>query len=474
MIKSLLGALALTALTAAPALAVTFQHVVVVIQENRTPDNLFYGLCSQTGVVCSTSPTAGQYNILTTNWVDKNAPGGSRNPSIVPLGTSYDIEHNWASFNTQCDMVGGACRADQSSPCAVGPCPAEPSYGAVVDTHLQPYYDLVRGYGWGNYFFATNEGSSWPGHQMIFGDTTAVSQAQDNAGNLIADAGPGGCISGSPAGVVGPHRTYIGTALPCVEHTTLSDLLEAKGLTWAYYGVTDRYWPDPNPNGLWTAPNSIQHICGTDKTQGQCVGSDFTSHVKFTPSQVLTDIQNCALANMVWVTPEGQASDHSNGGPTGVLGPAWVASIVNAVGNSACKNPDGSTYWNSTAIIVTWDDWGGWYDHVLPPIAPAPDGGTEFGFRVPVVVVSAYTSAGITRNKVEDFSSITRFAEKNFGIAEGALGLTDAHFTGDLSEYFPRKTPRAFVPIATPGVSAQTFLLMDADTTRRPTPPDTD
>ena len=68
----------------------------------------------------------------------------------------------------------------------------------------------------------------------------------------------------------------------------------------------------------------------------------------------LTDIANGQLASVSWVIPTGQASDHPaiNDG----TGPSWVASVVNAIGNSQ--------YWSNTAIIITWDDWGGWYDHV--------------------------------------------------------------------------------------------------------------
>ena len=102
-----------------------------------------------------------------------------------------------------------------------------------------------------------------------------------------------------------------------------------------------------------------------------------------------------------------------------------MASIVNAVGTSPCKNPDGSSYWNSTAIIVTWDDWGGWYDHEPPWIEQHPQGGYQIGFRVPLIVVSAYTPAGFIGNTREDFGSVVRFIERNFGILEGALTFAD-------------------------------------------------
>ena len=73
--------------------------------------------------------------------------------------------------------------------------------------------------------------------------------------------------------------------------------------------------------------------------------------------------------------------------------------IVNAVGNSKCTEPStAATYWDSTAIIVTWDDWGGWYDHEPPWIEAYPQGGYQMGFRVPLLVVSAYTPAGYISN----------------------------------------------------------------------------
>ena len=136
-----------------------------------------------------------------------------------------------------------------------------------------------------------------------------------------------------------------------------------------------------------------------------------------------------------------------------------MSSIVNAVGQSTCKNPDGSSYWSTTAIIVTWDDWGGWYDHEAPTIEPFPQGGYQMGFRVPLLVVSAYTPAGFIGNAREDFGSMVRFVEHNFGIAEGSLTFADARGgTGDLMEFFSLSNlPRAFQAIKAP-LSAQYFL----------------
>jgi phospholipase C len=144
--------------------------------------------------------------------------------------------------------------------------------------------------------------------------------------------------------------------------------------------------------------------------------------------------------------------------PDNTGGPSWVASIVNAVGTSPCTNADGSSYWNSTAIIVTWDDWGGWYDHQPPLIEPYPQGGYQMGFRVPLLIISAYTPAGFIGNSRESFGSVIRFVERNFGIMEGALTFADARAESNLKEFFSlRNLPRTFTPINAP-LMAKYFL----------------
>jgi phospholipase C len=198
---------------------------------------------------------------------------------------------------------------------------------------------------------------------------------------------------------------------------------------------------------------AIKHMC---VAVGQtCTGKVWTSNVDFNPSDVLSDISNCKLRGVSWVTPDGSDSDHIGYGvSTG--GPSWVASIVKAVGTSKCK--DGTTpYWDDTVIIITWDDWGGWYDHVAPPIEAAPQGGYQMGFRVPLIVVSAYTPAGYISNLYEDFGGVIRFVERNFRIGEGALTFADARGTGDLSEFFSLAQPRPFQAIKAP-LSARYFL----------------
>jgi phospholipase C len=172
------------------------------------------------------------------------------------------------------------------------------------------------------------------------------------------------------------------------------------------------------------------------------------------------------LANLTWVIPTGQNSDHAKGNDGG--GPSWVASIVNAIGKATSCDSNG--YCEDTAIIITWDDWGGWYDHEPPTILNYPQGGYQLGFRVPLICVSAFTPAGYINNDHHDFGGILRFIEGNFAIKKGLLGFSDYRTgrsdPGDLINFFNHPY-RSFNPIAAP-LNASFFI----NDTRQPTDPD--
>jgi phospholipase C len=431
-----------------------FQHVVVIFQENRSPDNLFQGLCSPpfgTASSCSTTPTGSQYDILTKNWLDNTSPTGTTRPTPGPLANNYDPYHTHGAFSTTCDADStGACRMDgAANDACTGTCPSRMAYYYVSnsDKTLDPYLSLATQYGWANYMFQTNQGPSFPAHLYIFGGTSAPSAADDAAGifaaeNMHPDGATPGCIALSTTYV-----ELIGTSgenqsvYPCFEHQTMSDLFDSSGVSWKYYTPAD--------DTIWTAPNAINHICvPSAPSGGTCTGSEYLSNVIKPSSQVLTDISNCNLPQVSWVIPGGKKSDHpkSNTGE----GPSWVASIVNAIGNNpTCKNNE--VYWDNTAIIITWDDWGGWYDHEPPTFLHGVQGDYQLGFRVPMIVVSAYTPLGYVDNTRMDFGTLLRFMEQNFGIAEGALNFADARSTNDLLEFFDfSKSPRAFKTIAAP------------------------
>jgi hypothetical protein len=276
----------------------------------------------------------------------------------------------------------------------------------------------------------------------------------------------GGCIAKSTTSVLilspnptpPPYGAETTKMFPCFEHQTMADLVP----DWKYYAA--------GADSIWTAPDAIEHICLP--SGGVCTG--WGTHVNaIKPAQVLTDIGHCNFHDLTWATPTAPNSDHNNLNDGG--GPSWVASVVNAIGNSPCTdtvNHKTLSYWQDTAII-TWDDWGGWYDHEAPTFLAGVQGDYQYGFRVPMIVVSAYTPQGFVDNQQHDFGSILRFIEFNFanlGLTEGELGFADSRATTDLREFFHlNRAPRTFTTIAAPKGAA--FFINDP---RPPEPPDDD
>lgn len=248
---------------------------------------------------------------------------------------------------------------------------------------------------------------------------------------------------------------------PCFEHPTLTDELDTKGISWRYY--------TPILNSIWTGPLAIQHMCGPNvppPNATSCTSTnwanDVVGYTAKDPAPILTDINQQQLATVSWVVPAGQNSDHP-GSTDNTDGPSWVASIVNAIGNGP--------YWSNTAIFITWDDWGGFYDHVRPP--KVIDNGTSwgsgyvYGFRVPLIVVSPYAKARYISHQNHDFGSILHFIENNFLLP--SLGYADA-YADDMSDCFDfTQTPLSFTPINAP-LGADHFL----HDQRPPTDPDDD
>jgi phospholipase C len=456
---------------AASAQISNFQHVVVIVQENRTPDNLFQGLCTRpygSSMNCSASPSASQYNIQTANWIDKSSSTGVTQPGTVALANKYDLNHAHEAFVQMCDQnpSTGACKMDgAASVSCSGTCPSRPQFRYVDNTRglLNPYLAMATQYGWANYMFQTNQGPSFPAHQFLFGGTSAPSAADDAAGifaseNMTGVAKIAGCTAptGTTVEVINPSQGENSKIYPCFEHQTMADILPP-AITWRYYA--------PSAGSIWTAPNAIDHICKSTGPGGKCAGDDWTNNVDLTPANVLRDIGNCNLRSVTWVIPSGQNSDHANVNDAG--GPSWVASIVNAIGKStSCDANTG--YWKNTAIFVVWDDWGGWYDHEPPTILSQPEGDYQYGFRVPLIAISAYTAAGYINNVRHDFGSLLRFIESNFGIAQGSLNFADARAQTDLTGFFDlTKPPRTFQIIGAPKNGY--FFLTDK---RRATDPD--
>jgi phospholipase C len=406
--------LMLAALWAASALAQSpIQHVIIVVQENRTPDNLFHGFpgadIADSGV----------------NSLGENIP-----LKPVSLASGYDLDHSHSSFLAMWDNgnMDGADKVPVSCPPKKQMCaPKNPQFRYVKTDQVAPYFQMGEQYTFADRMFQTNQGPSSPAHQFLMSGTSAPSDTSDlydETNAFHTNKAGTGCFARQDAYVllIDPSGNDSQQAYPCFDHQTLPDLLDAAGVTWRYYTASVR--------SGWTAPNSIQHLWS---------GPDF-QNVIVDPTTILTDIAQNQLAGVSWVTPIWQASDHADFNRK--LGPSWVASIVNAVGSSP--------YWPSTAIFVTWDDWGGWYDHVAPTIYDQ----YTYGFRVPLLVISPYAKQAYVSHVTHDFGSILHFTEEVFNLP--SLGFADSR-ADDLSDCFQFGEFHEFRPIAAP-YAARYFL----------------
>jgi len=397
------------------------QHVIIIFQENRTPDNLFHGL-----------PGADIAN------VGLNSHGAIVKLQPVSMTAPYDLDHSHPGFKTEFnggkmngfDLVHFSCPSQS--------CTTTTAYGYVPPSQVAPYFQLARQYTFADRMFQTNQGPSFPAHQFIISGTSTNSPGS----TLLAAENPfyaGGNVqncdgsASSRVRMIDPSGSEATLLLPCFDHQTLTDRLDARGISWRYYA--------PSTGGLWNGPDAISHIRN---------GVDWAK-VAIPQTQILTDISSGHLRSVSWIIPSGRASDHALS--TDGSGPSWVASIVNAVGNSK--------YWNSTAVLITWDDWGGWFDHVKP----VQYNSYELGFRVPLIVVSPYARPGYVSHVQHEFGSLLHFTENVF--STGTVGYTDAR-ADNLADCFNfAQTPVPFRQISAP-ITANNFLRRPQDTT----PPD--
>jgi len=395
------------ATTLATVVPIPIKHVVIIFQENRDTDNLFHDV----------NLMAKGADLATTGL---NSLGDLITLQPRPLADDYEFSHLHGDFldlwdggkMDGADKVGMWCNGGGH-----GCLPPNPAFVYVDPADVQPYFTMAETYTFADHMFQTNQGPSFPAHQFIFAGTSAPTEDSDlfAADNPINGDGfqPTGCIAPAEQQValIDPTGAESSFIYPCFEHATLSDLLDDAGISWRYYAQ--------ELNDIWVAPNAINHICVPSKpTGGICTGAGW-NNVITPPSQVLTDIGSGNLAAVSWVTPPGLSSDHPaiNDGS----GPSWVASIVNAIGQSQ--------YWSDTAIFITWDDWGGMFDHVPPPILNS----YEYGARVPLIIISPYVLPAHITHVTHDFGSIVKFTEQVFGLP--SLGFADA-VASDFSDSF--------------------------------------
>jgi phospholipase C len=380
---------------AARAASGKIAHVVIIVQENRTPDDLFNGLPGADTV---------RYGMT--------AKGAKIALQPVSLTAPYDLSHTHSGFVTEYangKLDGFSAERSMCEAATICPPSDTRAFGYVPHDEIKPYLAMATEYTFADHMFQTNQGPSFPAHQYIVSGTSAVAngsplRAAENPFHPGIGAG-GGCDSlpGVLVALINESGEENQKVYPCFDRISMMELLDKQQLSWRYYQAT------PGA-GIWNAPDAVFNIWDS---------GEFATDVVSPSSQVLSDIAGGKLADVTWVTPTALASDHALA--TNGSGPSWVASIVNAIGESQ--------YWGDTAIFVVWDDWGGWYDHVPPEIFNS----YELSFRVPLIVISPYAKQHYVSHVQHEFGSILKFTEETFGLP--SLHTTDVR-SDDLSDCF--------------------------------------
>ncbi len=390
----------------APKSGGKIKHVVIIMQENRSFDDLFQG-----------------YPGANTQSYGYDSNGNQIALQPVPLEGSYDLQHDWISFITDCNGTGSVpgtnCQNNgfNNEYTSCNGC-VDPQYGYVPASETTTYFDMAGQYVLADNMFTSQADDSFISHQYII-------SAQANH-SVYFPSSSWGCLGGSSDYIytLSQNRSWGNTQPMCWDVNTLGDELDAAHKTWKFYATNVQGY---DGSGLWSAYQNIHHIY---------YGKDWANIVN-PQKQILADVANGKLATVSWVTPTFANSDHAGFG--GNTGPRWVASVVNAIGESK--------YWKSTAIFIFWDEWGGWYDHV-PPVYVDYDG---LGFRVPLLIISPYAKQNYVSHVQYEHGSMLRFAEDEFGLPQMAASDTRANSPAADAFDFTQK-PRRFKTFSAPRV----------------------
>ncbi|HZZ00936.1 MAG TPA: alkaline phosphatase family protein [Candidatus Baltobacteraceae bacterium] len=421
-------------------------HVIVLFQENRSFNNLFAGFPGATTAMsghCATHfPNASPAPWCT----GSNVP--LRQITLETRGKpayGIDIAHDHAAYELEYDggKMDGFNLITFGTGGGQGYAKLYP-YAFVERSEIKPYWDLATTYALADNMFSTATTDSFVAHQQIIAGTTQL-----NSHESVVDT-PSGPVWGcdAPAGTSTSVITTAGKVIvnggpfPCfTQYKTMADVLDAANVSWKYY-VYGNPFISSGPNtdfsgAVWNAYDAIAKVrCAHFKAPENCSGyaADWKTHVSEPSDNVLSDIAKATLPQMSWVIPGLLCSDHPASGDN--KGPSWVSEVINAVGKSK--------YWNDTAILVMWDDWGGYYD----PVAPPQPTYATLGMRVPLIIVSPYARSGYVSHTQYDFGSILKFVEQTFGAA--SLGASDASAASISDSFDFSQKMRSFTPVAAP------------------------
>jgi phospholipase C len=393
------------------------RHVVVIMQENRSFDHYFGtypgadGIPMQDGVpaVCVPDPRSDRCVKPFHDSADVNG-GGPHNAGDAV----NDIDGGrMDGFIKQAEGAQRRCINPNNPSCAAGT--STDVMGYHDSREIPNYWAYAHNFVLQDQMFEPNASWSLPAHLFMVSEWSArcaILNDPASCANSLQD--PGGSVSRPQPG------SYA--------WTDLTYLLHRAGVSWKYY-VAEGAQPDcdddamtchekPQTVGTPSIWNPLPYFTTVER-DGQLGNVQTVDHF-------FTDLGDDSLPAVSWIVPNEAMSEHP---PARVsAGEAYVTGLINAV--------MASSSWRSTAIFLAWDDWGGFYDHVVPPTVDA----NGYGLRVPGLVISPYARHGYIDHQTLSFDAYVKFIEDVFLTGERLDPLTDGRWD-------PRPTVRETVPI---------------------------
>jgi phospholipase C len=365
------------------------KHIIIIMQENRSFDQYFGtypgadGIPMQNGVptVCLNDPKTNQCVKPYHNANDINAGGPHAQTSAAADINGGKMDGFIASFR----KAQQGCKLPDTPGCVSG---ATPDVMGWHDAREIPnYWAYAQNFVLQDHMFEPNASWSLPAHLFMVSAWSA---------RCSIPADPPSCANApnGPSGLNVSKNDYA--------WTDLTYLLHKANVSWAYY-LSEGTEPDCADDAMLcqTKPQS-RSVPGiwnplpafdTVKQDGelgniQAVDNFFTA------------AKNGTLPAVSWIVPENQVSEHP---PAKVSdGQAYVTTLINAI----MQGPD----WSSTVILLAWDDWGGFYDHVVPPVVDQ----NGYGLRVPALVISPFAKKGFIDHQTLSFDAYLKFIEDIF------------------------------------------------------------
>jgi phospholipase C len=363
--------------TPVPEKLSAIQHTVFVINENHTFDNFFGTFPGADGT------TTGQLSIG--QWIP-----------LSPMPDRYQgatLCNGW-----DCSIAAmDSGKMDKFDVISEG---AWSAYTQLKERDIPNYWAYANRFALADHYFTSVHGPSLPNH--FFAIAAQSGGAIDNGGN----AGPGTDCGGASWGtvtVIDEHGNR-SQHVPCFDFKTMPDGLEGAGISWRYYAESGGFL------------SVIGHIRKSDLWKKDVMP----------PAQFLADAKAGHLPAVSWLLPPTGESEHP---PESVCeGENWSVNVLNAV----MQGPD----WNSTVVFVTWDDFGGFYDHVAPPQLD------QFGLgpRVPLLIISPYAKRGYVSHTVYDHTSVLKFIGTRYLLQ--ALTSRDAAASNMLDSFDFEQAPQ--------------------------------